>query len=267
MDLDDVPASPFLKKRAKGIRPSGSTSSLRSLAANGSPSTSSLSFNADDDEEGGNVVIQRPKVKKTTAGRVLDREGAPKAKSRLSFGGGDEVSCGLDHLSSHLTVCVRVQEEEEDSSFSIKRSTESPRKLLRPSSSSASLRTDGVPQSLDQASISTPATPIKSIYSREYLNQLKATTLSTPPPTRGEYDELTQSKFGSRIDDESVEIPTTAAIADAKERRERMRAEGGGTGSDAFISLEVGMVRKGGESRLVREADEIGDGDEGGFQF
>lgn len=43
-----------------------------------------------------------------------------------------------------------------------------------------------------------------------------------------------------------------------------MRAQGGGTGSDAaFISLDVGMVLKGGESRLVREEDELGDGDEG----
>lgn len=58
-------------------------------------------------------------------------------------------------------------------------------------------------------------------------------------------------------------IPTTAAIAEAKKRRERMRAEGGGTGSDGFISLEVGFASKSGESRLVREDDEIGDGDEG----
>lgn len=46
-----------------------------------------------------------------------------------------------------------------------------------------------------------------------------------------------------------------------------MRAEGGGSGSDAFISLDVGMVLKGGESRLVREEDELGDGDEGRYFF
>lgn len=58
-------------------------------------------------------------------------------------------------------------------------------------------------------------------------------------------------------------IPTTAAIAEAREKRERMRLDGGGTGSDAFISLEVGLAVKSGQSRLVREDDEIGDGDEG----
>jgi GC-rich sequence DNA-binding factor len=63
----------------------------------------------------------------------------------------------------------------------------------------------------------------------------------------------------------STSIPTTAAITEAKERRERMRAEGGGTGTDSFISLEVGRVVKSGESRLVREEDELGDGDEGKF--
>lgn len=61
----------------------------------------------------------------------------------------------------------------------------------------------------------------------------------------------------------STSIPTTSAIAEAKEKRERRRAEGGGTGGDGFISLEVGMVNKSGESRLIREDDEIGDGDEG----
>ena len=58
-------------------------------------------------------------------------------------------------------------------------------------------------------------------------------------------------------------IPTERAIAEAKDRRERIRREGGGTGTDGFISLEVGQVLKGGESRLVREEDELGDGDEG----
>lgn len=62
-------------------------------------------------------------------------------------------------------------------------------------------------------------------------------------------------------------IPTTAAIAEAKKRRERMRAEGvqDGANEGGFISLEVGFASKSGESRLVREDDEIGDGDEGEF--
>lgn len=70
-------------------------------------------------------------------------------------------------------------------------------------------------------------------------------------------------RFPCRCADTPSEIPTAAKIAEAKEKRERIRREGGGTGSDGFISLEVGPVSKRGESRLVREEDELGDGDEG----
>lgn len=45
-----------------------------------------------------------------------------------------------------------------------------------------------------------------------------------------------------------------------------MRATGmTGTGGEGFIALDViqASERKGGESRLVREEDEIGDGDDG----
>lgn len=34
---------------------------------------------------------------------------------------------------------------------------------------------------------------------------------------------------------------------------------------DGFVSLDVGFANKGGESRLVREEDELGEGDEGAF--
>lgn len=90
---DDLPASPFIKKRPKGsIRPSGSTSSLRSLAA--SPSTSTLSFDqgADDQDDDGNVAVVRAGGKKTPAGRVKDREGGKAKGGRLSFGAVDQVS-------------------------------------------------------------------------------------------------------------------------------------------------------------------------------
>lgn len=203
MDADDLP-SPFIKKRTKGIRPSGSTSSLRSLAGSPSASTSTLSFandDGDDGDEGGNVAVVRMRGKKTAAGRVQDREGgSSKPKSRLSFGGGEvrRVWLAAGELGADGAVCLQ-EEEEGDTSFSIKR-TESPRRLLRGSGSSASLRTDSLPQSLDQASISpAPATPARSVYSKEYLNQLKATTHSTPSRA-SEYDELTRSKFGASLD-------------------------------------------------------------------
>jgi hypothetical protein len=64
-------------------------------------------------------------------------------------------------------------------------------------------------------------------------------------------------------------IPTTDAIARAKARREELRKSGAAVppaGSD-YVSLDVGFASKGGDSRLVREEDEIGDGDEGAFAY
>jgi hypothetical protein len=62
-------------------------------------------------------------------------------------------------------------------------------------------------------------------------------------------------------------IPTTAAISLAKQRREEMRKAGINPASrgDGFVSLDVGFANKGGESRLMREEDELGEGDEGAF--
>lgn len=67
-----------------------------------------------------------------------------------------------------------------------------------------------------------------------------------------------------RVDPAST-IPTTNAIAQAKARREELRKTG--HQADDFISLSgsvstVGFANKGGDSRLVREEDELGDGDE-----
>lgn len=70
----------FIKKRTK-LRPSGSTSSLRSVQ---SPSTLSFPAEEGEDDDSGNVAVIRQKKKKTPLGVVKSREGLP--KSRLSFG-------------------------------------------------------------------------------------------------------------------------------------------------------------------------------------
>lgn len=84
----------------------------------------------------------------------------------------------------------------------IKRSTsaaDSPRRLLRGTAAA----TPTLPTTLDQATITKlPHTSQPSIYSKEYLNQLKQSTLSAPQSTthRTDYDQLTQSKFGDQLD-------------------------------------------------------------------
>lgn len=73
----------------------------------------------------------------------------------------------------------------------------------------------------------------------------------------------------------SDNIPTSSTIAQAKLRREELRKTSQFDQGNDFISLSsdksnktVGLYgNKGGDSRLVREEDELGDGDEDLNQF
>ncbi|GEM10195.1 GC-rich sequence DNA-binding factor [Rhodotorula toruloides] len=246
-----------IKKRAKKPRPS--TSSIRSFSsAQGDDTPTAAAGNGADAQDGadedGNVAVVRVRGKKTPAGRVRDRE-AGKSKSRMWFGGDEEDG------------------DDGETSF-VKRSSpaSTPRRLLRPSS--------GLPSpaaASSTSSLSTPSavlTASQNVYSKAYLEDLKRSQLSTPRGAAavaadgeaGGYDDLTKSKFGAdQLDASSIStIPTTAAISLAKQRREEMRKAGVNPASrgDGFVSLDVGFANKGGESRLVREEDELGDGDE-----
>jgi Nineteen complex-related protein 2 len=92
----------------------------------------------------------------------------------------------------------------------------------------------------------------------------------TSSPTQSTMASLLQTSFlRNKIFTSILEldtmIPTTSAITAAKSKRDHLRKHGGGTGDDSgFISLDVAkMPSKKGESRLVREEDEIGEGDDG----
>ncbi|BGP33773.1 hypothetical protein JCM10296v2_005577 [Rhodotorula toruloides] len=254
---EDLQPSYTIKKRAKKPRPS--TSSIRSFSsAQGDDSPAAAAGNGadaqDEAEEDGNVPVIRARGKKTPAGRVRERE-AGKSKGRISFGGDEEEG------------------DDGETSF-VKRSSpaSTPRRLLRPSI--------GLPSPAAAPSAPSPATPSaapaasQNVYSKEYLEDLKRSQLSTPrngaavaeDGAAGGYDDLTKSKFGvDQFDVSSTStIPTTAAISLAKQRREEMRKAGVNPASrgDGFVSLDVGFANKGGESRLVREEDELGEGDE-----
>ncbi|GAA5934347.1 uncharacterized protein JCM15063_004548 [Sporobolomyces koalae] len=236
-------------KKRKGPKVSTSKLSFGTNAADANESTP-----IENEQDEGPAVVIRNRRKKTPAGRVKDREG----------GGGTKSSFGTSSNN------MQVDDEEQDGPTVIKRSSSStPRRgLLRAQSTTAA--------STPNPTTSTPGgTPSSSVYSKEYLDQLKNSQLSAPRPaatttdrSNGEYDGLTLSKFGT-IDDASSTIPTSNAIAQAKARREEMRksgledgyislSSGSGTGS----TLAVGFANKGGDSRLVREEDELGDGDE-----
>jgi GC-rich sequence DNA-binding factor len=75
----------------------------------------------------------------------------------------------------------------------------------------------------------------------------------------------------SRIPDSGTFIPSESSIKVARERRERLRTTGV-SAEDDFISLSV--VKRADESqgphpesRLMREEDELGEGDDGALLF
>ncbi|KAF8575456.1 hypothetical protein K439DRAFT_1649550 [Ramaria rubella] len=175
---------------------------------------------------------------------------AKRSKSRLSF--------GTDEQSSDGEV------------FKVKKSNLSRRLVL-----GAAPTTPGVaslPPNLEQASISPR-------YTQAHLNELKASTPSTPatrPPIpahdvdasfdiEGAVVENAADLLGTGLDDPSTSIPSASAISAAKEKRTRLRATD--IAPDEFISLSVTKqsdVPQGPhpESRLVREEDELGEGED-----
>ncbi|GAA5889079.1 hypothetical protein JCM8208_007763 [Rhodotorula glutinis] len=256
--MDDDSGPTFtIKKRSK---PRASTSSLRSSTAPSDQPAQQPTTTDDNPDDDGNVAVFRARGKKTPAGRVKDREGAAtKPRARVSFGGDDD-----DDADSDASL--------------VKRSTptSTPRRLLRPTlpaSSSSTLLASPVPAAASApipAAEASPAT--RSTYSKEYLDELKRGQLSAPraaAPVDGDgapgFDDLTKSKFGDDQLEDSTIFPSSDSIARAKARREEMRKAGisaPARGDDGFVSLEVGFAHKGGDSRLVREEDELGDGDD-----
>jgi GC-rich sequence DNA-binding factor len=90
------------------------------------------------------------------------------------------------------------------------------------------------------------------------------------PDANGGYHECTVALRSSfLVGENGVSILSEPSIKDAKEKRKRLRQIGAST-SDDFISLSVSKWNEGPEgagphpeSRLVREEDELGDGDDG----
>ncbi|KAL5524572.1 hypothetical protein ACEPAF_9712 [Sanghuangporus sanghuang] len=179
-----------------------------------------------------------------------------KPKARLSFGGDDEEGDG--------------------ETFQVKKSNLSRKLKLAPSVASGTALFGG----LD----STQATPQTSnvIYSKEYLSELKASTQSAPSPSPLPDNNAAESEMlldasemsgAIIVDDESTsalatEIPSESSIVAAKQRRERLRKTAATNQDDNdFISLSVTRredLYQGPhpESRLMREDDDLGEGDD-----
>ncbi|KAJ6462024.1 nineteen complex-related protein 2-domain-containing protein [Mycena vitilis] len=186
----------------------------------------------------------------TLATRLKNKAKRAKPKSRLSFGADEDEEGGGEV-------------------FKVKKSNLSQRLSLGTHPSS------GVPSSLDQASISPHRGPT---YDKAYINQLKASTPSSRAPDPYDADmsmdmgdmsaDISMQDIDESIDvfDSETFIPSESSIKVARERRERLRKTGV-SAEDDFISLSVAKrpdesLGPHPDSRLVREEDELGEGDD-----
>ncbi|KAI6039350.1 GCFC-domain-containing protein, partial [Pisolithus marmoratus] len=175
-----------------------------------------------------------------------------KAKSKLSFGGGDEDG------------------DAEAETFQLKKSNLS-RKLTLGAHPSA------LPDTLDQATIGTRSNGAP-VYDAAHLSELKASMQYTRPPLpdHDAYDADVSMSVEDRTimsldtpDPSSVSIPTQSYIQSAREKRERLRAVGP---EQDYISLAVttridAYQGPHPESRLMREEDDLGEGDDEYAQY
>ncbi|KAF8517432.1 nineteen complex-related protein 2-domain-containing protein [Hysterangium stoloniferum] len=187
----------------------------------------------------------------TLAIKLKNKQKRSKPKARLSFGTDDQSSDG--------------------EVFKVKKSNLSRKLVLgnTPSTPSGSL-----PLNLDQASIS-PRTAGPT-YTKAYLDELKANTPSIRTTRQHDEDVDPDTSMDASFDLDGAiiengadllpesRIPSASAITAAKEKRGRLR---GAEGDGDFISLSVstsGDIPQGPhpESRLMREEDELGEGEE-----
>ncbi|KAI5980724.1 GCFC-domain-containing protein [Pisolithus albus] len=175
-----------------------------------------------------------------------------KAKSKLSFGGGDE-------------------DDADAGTFQLKKSSLSRKLTLGTHPANAP------PDTLDQATIGARSNGAP-VYDAAHLSELKASMQSTRPPMpdHGAYDV----DVSMDLEDQTVvsldtpatsgvSIPTQSHVQAAREKRERLRAIGP---EQDYISLAVTTLTDTyqgphPESRLMREEDELGEGDDEYAQY
>ncbi|QRW20232.1 Pre-B-cell leukemia transcription factor-interacting protein 1 [Rhizoctonia solani] len=142
-----------------------------------------------------------------------------------------------------------------------------------------------MPETLEQATISNSG----PVYDKAYLDQLKAATMSAPPAAAPDGDvEMTldieeadgamvvdTGDVGDVFDAQHTKIPLSSAVIEAKKKREQMRVTGKTNvpQQDEFISLSLTRRDEDAyqgphpESRLQREDDDLGEGDDDDAEY
>lgn len=265
--------APALFKKKKGARQAASSSSTLSTAPK-----RDIQKHADSDEDAEPSIVVRSRgvrgrgpgadggrkdVDPTDPMSVSSKQ-RPRPKSGLSFGAQDE------ELEGNPT------KQQNEASFTLRKSALA--RSAYDSHQETEKSTDTLPYSLQKhASIG------ESAYSPAALAELKA---STPGKRVSDDDEQasfyqTVSDPTMQVDEETGEslarmkfgadfahdaIPSEALIAAAKERRKRA-AENGTSAGDDFVSLTDYSQGPHPESRLQREEDDLGSGEEDFAQY
>ncbi|WWD04119.1 hypothetical protein V865_002185 [Kwoniella europaea PYCC6329] len=255
MFIKRAKSRPSLRTRDSDLsEPSNTGSPLAKSSVTANDYMGDISMEVDPDESSGSIM-ERKKAQKKDKQRVGGKSKG--SGSRLSFGGGEEEAGGSEPFKPKKSLL----------SQSIK--------LPNPPISSSSTSTATGSGSGNGNG--------NGMYSREYLSELKASTPTRAPRTTEIQDDededvdsnglskIARDKYStSIIEDTTAGIPDTAAIAAAKAKRQAAleSSKHGGLGED-YISLGSGKIAiydgdsgPHPESRLMREDDEEGDGDE-----
>ncbi|WVF68661.1 hypothetical protein IAT40_003432 [Kwoniella sp. CBS 6097] len=234
---------------------SSTGSPLAKISITAEDADTSISMDVDPDESIGSVMERKKAQKKDRKGGIGS---SSKSKgSRLSFGGDEEEAGG-------------------STPFKPKKSLLSQQIKLPETPSSTAGQNAEIPISSSSST--------SGLYSKEYLTQLKASTPTRAPRTTEIEDDedigvagsdglssIARNKYASTIvEDTTAGIPDATAIAAAKAKRHAaLESQKHGGGEEDYISLGEGKIAvydgdqgPHPESRLMREEDDLGDGDE-----
>lgn len=228
---------------------------------------------AEDDAGPGFVIKKRTKArpKKSTQGRSRVDEGpstgATSSTSTTAAAAGDGDEDQQQEAAAESAVVRRHPQHK-----SSLRQQQTSKLAFGGDAATVSVKKrggGGLRPALDlPADAETAAAPTASRYTAEDLSALKTATQTSNQLTQAKFGHLAAHQPSAQAPDEEL-IPTDNAIAAAKLKRDVLRKSGAHPSAQDYIALDhtasdlVLAGDKSGESRLMREEDELGEGDEG----
>jgi hypothetical protein len=224
MDLDDeLSITPSFKSKNRRDKGKGKVIQPESAPAQ-SPAASDDHLQESDNEEANSsaVMFKKKSAKSRGSGGIgasssakKGSETASRSKLALSFGADQDDAYNLDTDDADTSIQESaVRRADASSSRKLKR----PPAVMAPSSNANYDVASRLSSTLSQTSI-TAAPASRPTYSKDYLEELKASTAAAPAAlkqvstngnTSNGYDSLTMSKFGNNMLAEGAKSPACA---------------------------------------------------------